>query len=127
MEPSSHIVYKVLYVNSFYSLYYCHHYDHCSVNIAIWYYMQTWSLYIIKIIYGLFACLCDSTSGYTDNSKPIFLFLVFVLENTVCLCGSCLSPSLSTEVLLVKLLLKQLQSARLFEKRLVVLNHCRLT
>ena len=94
------------------SLYYCHHYDHCSVNIAIWYYMQTWSLYIIKRIYGLFACLCDSTSGYTDNSKPIFLFLVFVLENTVCLCGSCLSPSLSTEVLLVKLLLKQLQSAR---------------
>ena len=66
-------------------------------------------------------------SGYTDNSKPIFLFLDFFLENTVCLCGSCLSPSLSTEVLLVKLLLKQLQSARQFENRLVVLNHCRLT
>ena len=28
-ESPSHIVYKVPYVNSFYSLYYYHHYDHC--------------------------------------------------------------------------------------------------
>ena len=40
-ESSSRIVYKVLYVNSFYNLYYYHHYDHCIVNIVTLYYMQT--------------------------------------------------------------------------------------
>ena len=60
-ESSSHILYKALYVNSFYSLYYHHHYDYCIVNIVILYYMQTWKLYIIKRIYCLFVCLCDSS------------------------------------------------------------------
>ena len=50
----------VLYVISFYSLYYYHHYDHCIVNIVILNYMQTWKLYIIKRIYCLPVCLCDS-------------------------------------------------------------------
>ena len=53
-KSSSHMVYKVLYIKSFYSLYYCRHYDHCLVNIVILYFMQTWSLYIIKIIYCIF-------------------------------------------------------------------------
>ena len=51
-ESSFHIVYKVLYVNSFYSLYFYHLYaDLC-----------------------LFACVI-ADSKYADNSKPIFLFL----------------------------------------------------
>ena len=65
-ESSSHIVYKVLYVNSFYSLYYYHHYDHCIVNIVILYYMQTRSLYIIKSKYSLFVSVI-ADSEYTDN------------------------------------------------------------
>ena len=71
-------MYKVLYVNSFYSLYYYHHYDHCIVDIAILYYMQTWSLYIIKRIYCLFVCLfvcVIADSEYKCNSKLISLFL----------------------------------------------------
>ena len=51
-ESSFHIVYKVLYVNSFYSLYFYHLYaDLC-----------------------LFVCVI-ADSKYADNSKPIFLFL----------------------------------------------------
>ena len=42
-ESSSHILYKVLYVNSFYSLYCYHHYDDYILNAVMLYYMQTWS------------------------------------------------------------------------------------
>ena len=38
-ESSSDMVYKVLYVNTFWSFYYCHHYNHCLKHIAILYYM----------------------------------------------------------------------------------------
>ena len=75
-EPPSHIVYKVLHANSFCGLSFYHHYDHCIANIVTLCYIQTWSLYIIKRIYCLFACLCGSRyKEYTDNSKPIFLVL----------------------------------------------------
>ena len=37
-ESSSHMVDMVLYVDSFYSLCYYYHYDHCLVNIAILHY-----------------------------------------------------------------------------------------
>ena len=47
-ESLSHIVFKIFYVNSFYILYYYHHYDHCIANIVILHYMHTWKLYIIK-------------------------------------------------------------------------------
>ena len=95
-EPSSHIEYKVLYVNTFYSLYYFHHYDHCIVNIVILYYMQTWKLYTTKRIYCLFVYLfvcVIADSKCTDNSKPISLFVEnFFLEKTVF--GPCRSCSL---------------------------------
>ena len=104
-QSYSHILCKVLYANSFYSLYCYQHYDHCIANIIILYYMQAWKLYIIKRIYCLFFCLffcffvclffclfvcVIAHSEYTDNSKPIFLFLEsFFLEKTVFgLCGS---------------------------------------
>ena len=73
-QSFSHIVYKVLYAYSFYNLYYWHHYDQCTVNMVISYYMHTWKLYIIKknIAYLLVCVIADSK--YTDNSKRVFLF-----------------------------------------------------
>ena len=47
-ESSSYMVYKVLYVNSFCSFHYYHHYDHCLANIVIFYYMQTWTCISLK-------------------------------------------------------------------------------
>ena len=89
------IVYKILQVNTFYSSYYFHHYDHCMINIVLLYYMKTWELYITKIIYCpfvyLFVCVIADSKYTYNNSKPISLFLeYFFLEKTVFgLCGSC--------------------------------------
>ena len=107
-KSSSHILYKVHYVNNFYSLYYYHHYYHCIVNIVILHYMQTWSLHINKRIYCLFVCLFVCVipdSEYTDNSKPISLESFFLEKTVFGLCGSFSLLRHYVWILLAKLLL----------------------
>ena len=75
----SHIVYNIHYVNSFYSLYYCHHYDHCLVNIANIICRPGACISLKEYGFCLFICLIAG-SEYVDKSKPIFLLLKFFYE-----------------------------------------------
>ena len=78
-ESSSHMVYKILYVNSFCSFYYYDHCDYCLVNIVILYSMYTWGLYIIKRLYSLFVCLFVCVSGSDRKKKSLqFKFVCIV-------------------------------------------------
>ena len=72
----SHIVHSILYVNSFYSLYYYHRYDHCIVNIANIICRPGASISLKEYIVSLLVCVM-ADSEYTDKSKTIFLLLIF--------------------------------------------------
>ena len=68
----------VHYVNRFYSLYYCHHYDHCFENIANIICRPGACISLKEYGFCLFICLIAG-SEYVDKSKPIFLLLKLFL------------------------------------------------
>ena len=79
----SHIVHSILYVNSFYSLYYYHRYDHCIVNNANIICRPGACISLKEYIVCLLVCVM-ADSEYTDKSKTIFLLLNFFFYEENC-------------------------------------------
>ena len=79
-ESSSHMIYKVLYVNNFYSLYFHHHYDHRLVRIVIALFVDLELVYHEDniLLTCLFVCVI-ADSEYMNIKLVVFLESIWSL------------------------------------------------